>query len=282
MEREFIDFLIVSGANAAIKAGKEIMKLYNSSEEFDASLNSNNTIVTKADRIAHETIKNQLTTTRIPIMSEEGRNILYEERYSWDLYWLVDPLDGTREFIHRNDEFVISISLMNNKNPYFGVIYVPTEDKLYFSDPDRGAFVVEECEKKGELFTTSTLFGSALRLRGRNETRESGIIKIAVTRSHLNSDTIQIIEHIKEQYKDKEVEVINCGSSKKFCLLAEGNVDIYFRTTPLFDWDIAAGEAIAKAVGANIITFNGTPTEYNKEQLIIDPFYVSTIEGFTL
>lgn len=275
--RELTDFLIVSGCNAAISAGKEIMKLYNSSEEFDVAMNSNNTIVTKADRVAHEAIKRSLSPTRTPIMSEEGRNILYEERYSWDLYWLVDPLDGTREFIKRNNEFAISIALMSNNIPLFGVIFIPSDDKLYFSDPDRGAFIVANCREINSFINTSSLFSKAKKIKAKikEERDENESVNIVITRSHLNNETEDIINSLRNRFTN--IEVKNCGSSKKLCMIAEGSADIYFRTTPLFDWDIAAGQAIAKAAGVELKTLTNHEVQYNKKELIIEPFYLSTM-----
>ena len=277
--RELIDFLITSGCGAAVSAGREIMDIYNSSEEFDVNINTNNTVVTKADKIAHESIKKSLSPTRIPIMSEEGRNILFEERYSWDLYWLVDPLDGTREFVNKNDEFVISIALMQDNRPLFGVIYIPTENSLYFSDPDRGAFKVDQCALGEQPSSIQQLFKCSHKLQARTAEVDdsSKPTKVVVTRSHMNEQTDKILEQIK--IKCPNAEVIHCGSSKKFCMLAEGTADIYFRTTPLYDWDIAAGEAISTAVGINTCSFERSSLLYNKEDLIIGPF-ITSIKDF--
>lgn len=271
ISRELVDFLIVSGCNAAINAGKEILKIYNASEEFDVNINADNTIVTEADRVAHETIKKSLSPTRIPIMSEEGRNILYEERYSWDLYWLVDPLDGTREFIQKNDEFVVCIALMQNNKPLLGIIYIPTEDKLYFSDPDRGAFKVEGFLNKAAN-NINDLFKTSKKLDCRDNSEES--LKVVITRSHMNNSTNDLINTIKKNHTN--VEILNSGSCKKFCMIAEGIAHVYFRTTTLFDWDIAAGEAIAAAAGASTTTLERKSIEYNKRDLVIEPFICSS------
>ena len=276
--RELIDFLITNGCGAAIDAGKAIMNIYNSTEQFDINVNANNTVVTEADKVAHEAIKKSLATTRIPIMSEEGRHILFEERYSWELYWLVDPLDGTKEFINKNDEFAVSIALMQDSKPLFGVIYLPTEDKLYFSDPDRGAFKVENCllHEKPESIQQLFKISKKLPFISTEEAKEGDknkLTKIVVTRSHMNDHTQQIIDSLKKQYPNSEV--LHCGSSKKFCMLAEGSADIYFRTSSLSDWDIAAGEAISKAVGVNTSSFDRYALKYNKEDLIIGPFFAS-------
>lgn len=273
ISRELIDFLIVSGCNAAISAGKEIMNIYNASEVFDVNINADNTVVTEADRVAHETIKKSLASTRIPIMSEEGRNILYEERYSWDLYWLVDPLDGTREFIQKNDEFVVCIALMQNNKPLLGIIYIPTEDTIYFSDPDRGAFKIVRCSSNcSTVKSIQDLFKSSNKLDCRNRYGDS--LKIVITRSHINESTKDLIDLIRKNHNN--IEIINCGSCKKFCMIADGTADVYFRTTSLFDWDIAAGEAIANAAGATTTTLERKEIEYNKQELVIEPFITSS------
>lgn len=282
IERELVDFLLVSGCRAAINAGKEILEIYNASDSFNVSVNADSSVVIEADRVAHETIKETLHPTRIPIMSEEGRNMIFEERYSWDLYWLVDPLDGTIEFIQKNDEFVISIALMLDKKPIIGLIYAPTEDRLYFSDPDRGAFVIEDATRIYETISTATLFSAANPLKLTSTTKDElkSSIKVVVTRSHMDEMTNNIIEQLKDQFE--EVEVINCGAAKKFLLIADGKADLYFRTTSLNDWDIAAGESIVKSLGAKMKSLTKDDITYNKKELVIQPFYVTSLSDLEI
>lgn len=280
IERELVDFLLVSGCKAAINAGEQILNIYNSSDSFDVSVNADSSVVIEADRVAHEAIKKMLHPTRIPIMSEEGRNMGFEERYSWDLYWLVDPLDGTIEFIQKNDEFVISIALMLDKKAIIGLIYVPTEDKLYFSDPDRGSFVVENATRIYENASTALLFSAANPLKLAMHSTNPDTIRVVVTRSHIDTQTEVIINRLRERFEN--IEVINCGAAKKFLLIASGEAELYFRTTPLNDWDIAAGESIVKEAGAIMKSLTKEPISYNKKELVIQPFYVTTLSDLEI
>lgn len=278
INRELTDYLLINACNAAVVAGADIMKIYNAHTEFDVNIKSDNTLVTEADRVSHEKIKKYLSQTRVPMLSEEGRNMLFEERYRWDLYWLVDPIDGTREFVNKNDEFVVCIALMTDNKPLFGVIYVPAEDKLYFSDPDRGAFLVEHAaEKRGDAFQINTLYSLAIRLEP-HSWDGSRPLRVVVTRSHMTHETEEFIDDLRKKFGP--VEEMHCGSSKKFCYLAEGKADVYIRLTSVFDWDIAAGHAIANAVDATVKHIGAGDIAYNKRTLVIDPFiaYVKGIE----
>ncbi len=272
IERELTDFLIAAATGAAVTAGRKIMEIYNDDGIIEASLNSNNTIITKAGRLSHESIKSSLAPTRIPVMSEEGRNILYEERFRWDLYWLVDPLDGTREFVAHNPEFVVSIALMVENKPLFGVIYIPAEERLFFSDPDRGAFVMNNPICFADASTppsVNRIFSDARRLV-RQPWEPSKPLRVAITRSHINRDTEHFVNLIKKRYPHNEI--IECGSSKKFCLIAEDKADVYVRLTGMLDWDVAAGHAITEAVGAKTHHIDGNPIVYNDASLEIPPF----------
>lgn len=272
IERELTDFLIAAATGAAVTAGRKIMNIYNREGTIEASLNSNNTIITEADRLSHESIKQSLAPTRIPVMSEEGRNILYEERFRWDLYWLVDPLDGTREFVAHNPEFVVSIALMVENRPLFGVIYIPAEERLFFSDPDRGAFVMNNPICFDDASTppsVNRIFADARRLT-RQPWDPSKPLRVAITRSHINRDTEYFVSRIRERYPHNEI--IECGSSKKFCLIAEDKADVYVRLTGMLDWDVAAGHAITEAVGAKTHYIDGSPIVYNDASLEIPPF----------
>lgn len=272
IERELTDFLIAAAANAAVTAGRKIMDIYNDGEAIDVSLNSNNTIITKADKLSHESIKASLAPTRIPVMSEEGRNILYEERFRWDLYWLVDPLDGTREFVAHNDEFVVCIALMYEGKPLFGMIYIPTEERLFFNDPDRGVFVLNNLSCFDNPVvppSINKLFAEAKQLN-RAPWDETKPLRVAITRSHLNRETEHFLSQLSKRYPD--MKVIECGSSKKFCLIAEDKADVYVRLSGMFDWDVAAGHAITEALDATIHHIDGSPIVYNKKNLDIGPF----------
>lgn len=272
LQRELIDYLLIKACNAAIIGAKEIMRLYVSDEIFDINYKADSTIITEADRVSHQAIKNYLSQTRVPLLSEEGRNMQYEERYSWDLYWLVDPLDGTREFVKHNDEFVVSIALMSESQPLFGVVLQPATGKLYFSDPDRGAYLIEDSLSFDEELKINDIFTLARKLK-RDPWKRGNKLRVAITRSHMTRETEDFISKLSQNHPD--IEVINCGSSIKFCYIAENIADVYFRFTPLYDWDLAAGVVIAGSVGALTKHFNESPLKFNKQTLEIEPFIVT-------
>lgn len=274
LEREQIDFLLAKAYNAAIRAGAKIIEIYTQYEDFFVSLKSDSTPITIADKEAHSIIKHALGATRIPVLSEEGRDIFYEERQSWDLFWLVDPLDGTDEFIKRNGEFTVNIALMVDNRPLFGVIYIPTSQTIYFSDPDRGAFCKTGIEPEIiSEYSISQIFAGANKLP--TVQAANSPVKVVLSRSHESSFANDFLEHIEKQVG--ELQIIEYGSSLKFCLIAEGNADFYIRTTPTMEWDTAAGEAIAMAAGVVIETIdNRLGLAYNKEDLENPPFTCRT------
>lgn len=269
LSREQIDFLLRAAYNASIRAGAKISEIYRQYDDFFVSLKADNTPLTIADSEAHTIIKNYLSSTRIPLLSEEGRDMFYEERCGWDLFWLVDPLDGTDEFIKRNGEFTVNIALMQDGIPLLGVIYVPNSSTVYFSDPDRGAFCKTNVD--GDVSSdvdVSGIFSGALRLP-LHEPRD-GVVRVAMSRSHESSTACRIVEGINDRLG--RVELLEYGSSLKFCLVADGTADIYIRTTPTMEWDTAAGEAIARGAGINTLSLDGTSLRYNKDDLGNPPF----------
>ena len=273
IEREQADFFLAEAYNAAIRAGAKIMEIYTRYDDFFVSLKADSTPITIADKEAHTLIKNYLSATRIPLLSEEGRDLYFDERRGWDLFWLVDPLDGTEEFIKRNGEFTVNIALMVDNRPYLGVIYIPTTETIYFSDPDRGSFC--RTGVKPEMaadYSISPIFAGARRLpvvEGKNVP-----LKVALSRSH---ESEQVREHIRSlQEQAGEVQIVEYGSSLKMCLVAEGSVDCYLRTTPTSEWDTAAGEAIARGAGVRVVSLTGEPLLYNEESLENPPFICLT------
>lgn len=270
LQREQIDYLLVNAYNAAIRAGARILDIYNS-DDFNINLKSDNTPITLADREAHTLIKNYLSQTRIPLLSEEGRNLLFEERCNWDLFWLIDPLDGTKEFIKRdNHEFTVNIALMVDNEPFMGVVYAPCFDTMYFSDMERGAFMKEHVvPDKNAEFSINEIYTGAKQLPLTSD--KNNPIRITISRSHLSPETDRFVEKMKEHFGG--AEVISKGSSLKFCLVAEGTADFYVRTTNTFEWDTAAGHAIAAAAGAIAVDLAQQESlKYNKEDLA-NPFF---------
>ena len=271
LQREQIDYLLVNAYNAAIRAGARIMEIYNG-DDLGITLKSDNTPTTLADREAHAMIKKHLGQTRIPILSEEGRNLLYEERGTWDLFWMVDPLDGTREFIRQEShQFTVNIALMVENEPFLGVVYIPYFQKIYFSDMERGAFVKENVIPHPDAsFTINELYQEAQQLP--LVTDKNSPIRVTVSRMATSPETDRFVELLRK--RAGEVEVVPVGSSLKFCLVAEGTADLYVRTTLTYEWDTAAGHAIAAAAGAKALDLVcQTPLKYNKNDLE-NPYFV--------
>ncbi len=258
--------LIDLAIHAALKAGEKIMDVY-SSIDFDIQYKADHTPVTIADQNAHDEILNILEPTHLPVLSEEGVHLSYQERKGWELFWLVDPLDGTKEFIKRNDEFTVNIALIQKNSSIAGVIYAPVTRELYVGITDIGAWKFTN-PSDGCTFQSIQLLGERLPL---NIKPKDYII--AVSRSHMNAETDHYIQTLRE--KHNSVKVIRIGSSLKICRVAEGTAAIYPKLGLTMEWDTAAGHAIAKAAGKNIfLTDLKTELTYNKEDLYNPPFIV--------
>jgi 3'(2'), 5'-bisphosphate nucleotidase len=253
---------------AALKAGEEILKIYNS-KDFDIKLKSDDSPLTTADKNAHKIIVENLSETNIPILSEEGKNIPYEERSKWNKYWLVDPLDGTKEFIKRNGEFTVNIALIENSNPILGVIYVPVTKDLYFSSKELGAY--KTINQEAELFNgdMKQLLQSSFKLPFVTENETYTVVG---SRSHMNQETEDFIAKLKAEHG--EIEFMSRGSSLKICMVAEGLANIYPRFAPTMEWDTGAGHAIALGAGCTVMQSDEkTPINYNKQDLL-NPWFI--------
>ena len=259
-------FLLPHTFNAAVRAGAAVMRIYEHRDDYDLSkYDGNFRSITAADRAAHEAIKRTLGQTRIPILSEDGREMHYEERCNWELFWLVDPLDGTREFIAGNNEFTINIALMENNVCAAAVIYVPYLHKIYFADRGFGSYVRDGVEPSADAaYTFDEIKQGARRLPLVAERHAHPLI--AISRSHNTPETFAHVEALRRRYPD--AQVIEQGSSYKFCLLAEGRVDYYVRTTHTYEWDTAAGELILAEAGGRLEALaGGAAFRYNKRDL---------------
>ena len=266
------EYLLPEQFNAAVRAGAAIMKIYKSSTDYDVTLKSDHTPITIADRMAHDTIKRSLGRTRIPILSEEGRAMLYEERCNWELFWLVDPLDGTVEFIKGNNEFTVNIALMENNVCVSSVVYVPFHHKIYIAERGRGAYVMHDVEPSEDASYTNTEIRSQQLSLPLVDSGHDGF-RVAVSRSHQTAETHAHIDSLREQHPD--LEIVEQGSSYKFCLLAEGVVDYYIRTTTTSEWDTAAGELILEESGGTTRAYpSGDMLNYNKE-ILDNPWFVA-------
>jgi len=244
--------------HAAIRAGEKIVEVY-SSDDFNIQFKEDYTPVTIADQNAHNEILKILEITQLPVMSEEGTHLSFDERKDWDLFWLVDPLDGTKEFIKRNDEFTVNIALIQENKPIAGVIYAPVTGELFVGIPEIGAWKL--------INPTNDCTFQGIQLSGIKlpEVKQNEFI-VAVSRSHMNQETEAFIEGLRE--KHGSITLISKGSSLKICMVAEGTADIYPKPGQTMEWDTAAGHAIVKATGKNIYhTDLKTELTYNKEDL---------------
>jgi 3'(2'), 5'-bisphosphate nucleotidase len=245
--------------NAALLAGKKIMEVY-ASGDFGTEQKEDFTPITIADRRAHQTIGAILESTQLPLLSEEGIHLPYAERKHWSSYWLVDPLDGTKEFIKRNGEFTVNIALMENGSPVAGIIYTPVTCTLHVGIVGIGAWKMTNPQADCSL---EHLMYHGIQLPAHQEAHP---FTVAISRSHLDQQTTSYLEELKIQHPG--LQMIRIGSSLKFCLIAEGVADCYPRFGPIMEWDTAAGHALVKAVGKNVFLLDQT-TEiiYNKENL---------------
>ena len=240
------------------------MAVYENSDRYDISIKSNNTPLTIADRLAHNKIKEVLGETRIPILSEEGREMLYDERKNWDMFWLVDPLDGTIEFIKQNNEFTVNIALMANNECVASVVYVPYLQKVYIAELGGGASLLTGVAPDSNAsWSKKDIDKQSISLPLPAYERP---FRIAVSRSHQTPDTAVYVEQMRREHHD--AEVVEQGSSYKFCLMAEGVIDYYPRTTDTYEWDTAAAELILVEAGGVVRSLpDHRPLQYNKEDL---------------
>lgn len=255
-----IQELIEIARHAAIKAGNGILDVYYHSD-FGLEYKTDNSPLTIADKRAHHIIAECLSKTNIPVLSEEGRTISFAERGKWEMFWLVDPLDGTKEFVKRNDEFTVNIALIKGCSPVGGVVYVPVTRTIYWAE-NHGSF---KAIVNGQNDAITDIQQLPLTL-----TKENFVV--AGSRSHMSPETEAYIQSIDT--KGKSMEMKSKGSSLKICMVAEGFADIYPRLGPTMEWDTAAGHAIVKFSGKNIYQIeNDKPLVYNKENLL-NPWFV--------
>jgi len=237
-------------------AGDAILKVYQG--EFDVEIKADKSPLTAADRASHDVIEKGLRESfpEVPILSEEGKDIDYEQRKSWTRFWLVDPLDGTKEFIKRNGEFTVNIALIEGQSPVAGVVFVPERQALYLGVRGDGAY-----RQQGD--------GEFAPIHVRKPSAEEGLA-VVMSRSHPSPELAEYLRDIKV------AEAVSVGSSLKFCVLAEGRADLYPRLGPTMEWDTAAGQAVAEAAGATVKQLSGEGLVYNKENLLNTHFIVTT------
>lgn len=264
--------LLRSAVIASVKAADEILKVYQT--DFFVETKADDTPVTKADKAASDCIIRLLEHTNIPVLSEEGDHFPFEKRRSWKHLWIVDPLDGTKEFVKRNGEFTVNIALSEEGKPVIGVIYSPVFKFLYFGIKGLGSFrtsehyVISELEKSD--FEIEKLISSSKKLPRMTYPKSYTVI---ASRSHLSKEVSARISNAK--YKFGNVDVINTGSSIKFCRVAEGAAHEYPRYGNTMEWDTAAGQCIVEQAGGSVIDLStGTSIVYNRENLLNNNFIV--------
>jgi 3'(2'), 5'-bisphosphate nucleotidase len=237
----------------AQRAGVAIMAVY--ARDFDVSAKDDASPLTEADMAAHRLIVAglQQLTPDIPVLSEESAQIDWAVRRQWSRYWLVDPLDGTREFIKRNGEFTVNIALIDGDAPVLGVVYAPALDELAFALRGRGAFV-----RMGEDDVALTTRRPAL-----------APLRVAASRSHRDARTQAALERMGE------IECLGLGSSLKFLRIAEGRADVYPRFGPTSEWDTAAAQCVLEAAGGAVLGMDGAPLRYNRKESLLNPDFIA-------
>ncbi len=271
--------LLLEAIAASQKAGRAILEIYDS--EFSVEKKNDDSPLTLADKKSNEAIIKHLKSARglpdFPVLSEEGRTIPYDERKKWEYFWLIDPLDGTKEFIKRNGEFTVNIALINNGRPIIGVVYIPVKKTFYFSSESTAAYRLALSEKNSGLFDRMISkqlindiisHGEKLPLKK----NPAAAYTIVASRSHMNEETENFINDIKSRHGS--VSLVSAGSSAKLCLVAEGSADIYPRLGPTMEWDTAAAHAVVNGAGRGVFEYDKKEElKYNKADLK-NPWFV--------
>lgn len=265
-------------ANLAVQAGAAILDIY--SRDFSVDFKEDDSPLTEADLASNRTICRGLSAlSDLPILSEESKKIPYPERAAWDSFWLVDPLDGTKEFIRRNGEFTVNIALIRQCAPVVGFVYAPVLCKLYCGVVGEGAFrlVLNGLDPVPDIHDFGVPHPAYVRLPCEPPPR-NGVLRVVASRSHRNAETNQFIEKLAANHR--RVSLVSSGSSLKLCMVAEGTADVYPRLAPTMEWDTAAAQAVVEAAGSHVFQYPAAePLRYNKRNLLNPSFVVSTLDA---
>lgn len=257
--------LLLQTIKAALEAGKTILEVYYS-KNIAVEIKDDNSPLTLADKKSHAAICRTLQNTDIPILSEEGKDIDFAIRKNWQKLWIVDPLDGTKEFLKRNGEFTVNIALVEYQQPVLGVIYSPVSKILYFAQKNLGSYKLSSAT---EYNTIEEYLAHVEKL----PYTKTNTYTIVASRSHMNKETEEFIA--KKKADNPSIELVSMGSSLKICLVAEGRADCYPRFAPTMEWDTAAGQAIAEAAGKKFVDISTQQSMlYNKANLLNNWFLV--------
>ena len=242
-------------------AAESVLDIYGN-EDFDVVSKADGSPLTRADRAAHECIVDGLSrlTPDLPVLSEESAAVPFEVRRKWRQFWLVDPLDGTKEFIKRNGEFTLNIALVEGGKPLLGAVFAPVPDLLYIGSRDEGSWCRRDGSKK-------TLSGPG---------PIGNPVRLVASRSH-RGEAVDAF-HQTLVAAGQPCEFVSMGSSLKLCLVAEGEADVYPRFGPTMEWDTAAAQAVAEYAGCEVLSLDGTPLVYNKQDLL-NPWFIVGARG---
>ncbi len=245
--------LLPACRDLAQQAGEQILEVYET--DFSVQSKDDASPLTAADLAAHNTIKKGLSalTPGVPLLSEESRAIPWSTRGQWQTYWLVDPLDGTREFVNRNGEFTVNIALIDGHRPVMGVVHVPVNGVTYSAAAGFGAWRQDSDGSERAI---------------RVQQPASSPLRVVGSRSHPGLDLADYLDELGPH------EIVPMGSSLKFCLVAEGRADIYPRLGPTSEWDTAAAQAVVECAGGRVLTGNGSALAYNQSDNILNPYFV--------
>lgn len=245
------------------QAGERILSVYNHPTDFTVDIKSDSSPITEADRKAHQCIVAalQALTPAIPILSEESQLPTFEERSSWPMYWLIDPLDGTKEFVNRNDEFTVNIALIKDGEAILGVVHVPVTGITYAGSATLGAFKYDANGDRKTIAIRTIASRMSAQLP----------IEIVASRRHGFEAVEKMMAHIQKDYP--HVTTKSIGSSLKLCLIAEGEADLYPRLAPTSEWDTAAAQAVVEAAGGIVVDLSFATLRYNEKDDILNPYF---------
>ncbi len=261
-----LNALLPSVIEIAKNAGDAIMEIYNNEEDFGTTYKDDESPLTKADLLSNDVITKglQALAPEIPILSEESKKTAYDERSGWTQFWLVDPIDGTKEFIKRNGEFTVNIALIEAGKPILGVVHAPARTTTYWGAEGKGAFVQNGDAEAKPMQVSKT-----------HESLDA--ITVVASRSHAGPETVAFLERLEAA--TGALNKVSAGSSLKLCLVATGEAQLYPRFGPTMEWDTAAAHAVVLQAGGTVCNMEGEPLQYNKENLLNPYFMVSDASG---
>lgn len=268
LNEHLMEDLLQLAVKASLLAGEAILQVYGS-KDIGLETKADNSPLTRADQLAHQKITAVLSAALIPILSEEGARFDYEKRQHWGTLWIVDPLDGTKEFVKRNGEFTVNIALVHSSRPILGVVFIPVIGKIYMAASGWGSFCMDSPSDPDTPI--SELLEKSQRLPSQSR-RDQDILTVVGSRSHPSPELENFVRKMKNKYK--QVDLISAGSSLKICRVAEGSADVYPRFGPTMEWDTAAGQAIAENAGKSVLVWEtGQALTYNQKDLR-NPWFV--------